>query len=62
MLAKDKFGNIIYPSKFQRLKENGKIILSNGYFESKNKPNLFYKKIPQGQFYADMRGTEEVPI
>ena len=62
MKAIDKFGNVIYPSKFSKLKENGKILLANGYFESKSKPNLFCKRIPQGWFYADMRGTEEVPI
>lgn len=62
MKAIDKFGNAIYPKKFSKLKENGKFLVANGYFESKNKPNLFCKRIPQGWFYADMRGTEEVPI
>lgn len=62
MIAKDKFGNVIYSSKFSKLKENEKVLLANGYFESTNKLNLFYKKNPQGWFYADMRGTEEVPI
>ena len=62
MITKDKFGNEISLSKFEKLLENGKILLANGYFESKYKPNLFYKKISQGWFYGDMRGTEEVPM
>jgi len=33
-----------------------------GYSESRTKPNLFYKVLRQGCLYADMRGTEEVPI
>jgi hypothetical protein len=62
MKAEDKFGNPIFPSTFSKLVQNGKILLSSGYSESRNKPNLFYKRIPQGCLYADMRGTEEVPI
>jgi hypothetical protein len=62
MMPIDKFGNIIFPSKFRKLKEYEKVLLAMGYHESKNKPNLFSKKSSQGCFFADMRGTEEVPI
>lgn len=62
MEPKDKFGNIIYPSKFSILLKNGEVLSQHGYLESHTKPNLFYKQLPQGWLYADMRGTKEVPI
>lgn len=62
MIAEDKFGNPIYPSRFSKLKENEKVLLANGYIESKSKPNLFYKKMLEGMLFADMRGTEQVHI
>lgn len=62
MIPKDKFGNRIFYYKYKRLQENGRKLLNKGYIESKNKPNLFYRRIMNGWFYADMRGTEEVPI
>lgn len=62
MIPIDKFGNKIYPSKFMKLKENEKVLLSLGYKESQDKPNLFYKIQSEFRFFADMRGTEEVPI
>jgi hypothetical protein len=62
MINKDKFGNPIYESKFKILLKYSKILISKGYSESTKKPNLFYKKLPEGLFFADMRGTEEVPI
>lgn len=62
MIPKDKFGKPIYSAVFSILKKNEKILLLNGYIESNNKPNLFYKKLICGYFYTDMRGTEEVPI
>ena len=40
----------------------GRILTNKGYKESKKKPNLFYKIIPEGQLFANMQGTEEVPI
>lgn len=33
-----------------------------GYKESYRKPNLFYKLVELGHFYADMRGTDVIPI
>lgn len=62
MEPKDKFGNVIYPSKFSILLKNGEILSSSGYSESHIKPNLFHKELPQGWLYADMRGTKEIPI
>lgn len=62
MINQDKFGNTIYSLKFQTLQGYGNILLSQGYSESLKKPNLFYKKLPEGLFFADMRGTEEIPI
>lgn len=62
MLNQDKFGNEIYSSTFKIMLENGNLLLKEGYKESRRKPNLFYKTIPGGLFFMDMRGTEEVPI
>jgi hypothetical protein len=62
MIPQDKFNNSIYPSKFRILQKQGELLMKIGYKESKNKPNLFYKSAPKGVFFADMRGTEEVPI
>jgi hypothetical protein len=62
MINKDKFGNPIYKQIFDRLLIKGQILSLNGYRESYNSPNLFVKKIPEGAFFADMIGTELVPI
>ena len=62
MINRDKFGHTIYPSRFRLLKANEKVLLITGYLESRTKPNLLYKVIPEGCLFADMRGTEEVPI
>ncbi|MFH1821496.1 MAG: hypothetical protein ABH852_03530 [Methanobacteriota archaeon] len=40
----------------------GRILNKLGYSESHQKPNLFFRKTDDGVFFADMRGTEEVPI
>lgn len=62
MIHKDKFGNEIYPRVFEKMRANERVLLKEGYIESRNSPNLFYRKIPEGMLFADMRGTEEVPI
>jgi hypothetical protein len=62
MINKDKFGNTIYEKVYQRLLIKGQILKLNGYVESSNKPNLFFKKMPEGVLFADMRGTAEVSI
>ncbi len=62
MIANDKFGRNIFQKPFSEMLNFGNILQNNGYLESRNKPNLFYKKFDEGLFFADMRGTEEVPI
>lgn len=62
MIPKDKFGNPIHDRIFRILKRQGDILISLGYKESKKKPNLFFIKTGDGIFFADMRGTEEIPI
>lgn len=62
MIPEDKFGSPIFPSKFKYLQKQASILLNSGYFESRRKPNLFCRKFKEGWFFADMRGTEEVPI
>lgn len=48
---------------FEVLLRIGKRLTKLGYRESSKKANLFYRKTPDGDvFFADMRGTEEVPI
>ncbi len=58
----DKFGRKINSKSFEEMWNFGQLLLNNGYLESKNKPNLFYRKFSEGIFFADMRGTKEVPI
>jgi len=64
MISKDKFGNPIYPHIFKQLQRNAGILMNLGFYESKAKPNLFLvENKSQGfVFFADMRGTDEVPI
>jgi len=62
MIPEDKFGNTIYPRLFNKIKSYGDSLVNLGFVESKRKPNLFFKKNEYGIFFADMRGTEEVPI
>ena len=58
----DKFGRKIYSKTFRILLFYGKLLEEAGYRESKKKPNLFYRKTEDVIFFADMRGTDEVPI
>jgi len=58
----DKFGNVLYESVYNEILKNGQILIQNGFIESINKPNLFYKKIKDIMIFADLRGTEEVKI
>jgi hypothetical protein len=62
MIPRDKFNHPICPSKFRILQKQGELLMKIGYKESKNKLNLFYKSTLEGVFFADMRGTKEVPI
>ena len=59
----DKFGRRIFSNNvWSQLRSIGKKLAELGYIESVNKPNLFYIKMDFGFFFADMRGTEIIPI
>lgn len=69
----DKNGNPIYSSTYGKMLAYSRVLKAHGYTESQRKPNLFYKHNGKAYFYnnsqwttptffADMRGTEEVPI
>ncbi|MEZ5359651.1 MAG: hypothetical protein R3F48_12600 [Candidatus Zixiibacteriota bacterium] len=62
MIQFDKFGHKIYNKAYRILEKNGNILLNLGYRESSKNPNLFYLNTRLVRFFADMRGTEEVPI
>lgn len=62
MIRQDKFGNPIYNHVYAKLCVIGMRLEKLGYDESTKKPNLFYKKLDGVVFFADMRGTMEVPI
>jgi len=64
MIPEDKFGNPIYPHIFKKLQNNAGILKKLGFHESKSKPNLFYKKNKNQVLisFADMRGTDIIPI
>lgn len=60
----DKFGRPIYSNEvWRRMLHQGRILTKLGYSESNRKPNLFYRTVDNETiFFADMRGTEIVPI
>lgn len=59
----DKFGREIYADTYNKMLHFGSILLRSNYKESRNKANLFFKKSGQNViFFADMRGTEIVPL
>jgi len=75
--ALDKFGHEIYPPAYDKMLAYSRVLKAHGYIESLRKPNLFYKHNGEVNFYnsvdgkreytvvtffADMRGTKEVPI
>ena len=62
MIPQDKFGRQIYPKLFKVLQESGRLLEGAGYTESTRKANLFFRKIKKAVFFADLRGTEDVPI
>jgi len=57
-----KDGRPIYPSVFRKLVAIGEKLEEFGWKESRNKPNLFYKEFDDVFVFADMRGTDIVPI
>ncbi|MFX1470849.1 MAG: hypothetical protein ACFFB8_19590 [Promethearchaeota archaeon] len=63
MIRQNKDGRPIYSDKkWQKLQETGEILEKLGYYEGINKPNLFFKQIDGGIVFADLRGTEIIPI
>ena len=62
MKPEDKFGNQIFPKVFGRLQKYGVALEESGWKESSRKPNLLFKKFRDVVVFADMRGTEIVPI
>jgi hypothetical protein len=70
----DKFGHPIYPKIYSQLVGYSRVLKYHGYIESAKKPNLFFKHMGEAYFFnnkeqwttptffADMRGTSEVPI
>ncbi|MBI5001516.1 MAG: hypothetical protein HZB92_08360 [Euryarchaeota archaeon] len=62
MEQQDKFGRPIHDDVFRKLVHYGWALENCGYVEHEAKPNLFSLKERGVAFYADMRGTKEVPI
>lgn len=62
MIPIDKFGRKIYSKAFKQIEAIGKQLLLYGYTESRSKPNLFFCRYNIVVFYADLRGTEVIPI
>ena len=62
MIQQDKFGKHIPNSTFRIVKDIAERLERIGYIEMKNNPNLFCYKSGDVTFYADFRGTNEVPI
>jgi len=58
----DKFGHKIYGRTLEVLFRHGEALLKAGYRESSKSPNLFFLKSSEAMYFADMRGTKEVPI
>lgn len=62
MIPIDGFGRSICGKVFPQLKKHGIVLENSGYQESREKPNLFYRKVPScGMFFSDMRRTEKIP-
>lgn len=55
-------GRPIYSRIFGVLQKYGEKMVALHWSESYNKPNLFYKSFNEIMVFADMRGTEIVPI
>ncbi len=62
MDSHDKFNREIPAPVYQKLLAIGKNLERRGFKESSKKPNLFYRNSGDGVVFADMRGTEDVPI
>lgn len=62
MKPEDKFGHPICPATYTKMRKFAEKLIQFSYIEASQKQNLFYKKAKGVVFFADMRGTEEVPI
>ena len=63
MKREDKFGRRIFSDNiWNEMLATGQKLTKIGYRESRKKPNLFFTKTEQSVFFADLRGTEIVPI
>ena len=63
MIRQNKDGRPIFSeTTWRKLVDTGKKLEALGYVESSHKQNLFSMRVDRGYVYADLRGTEEVPI
>jgi len=63
MIRQNKDGRPIFSeTTWRKLLETGKKLEALGYVELSHKQNLFSRKVDHGYIYADLRGTEIVPI
>ncbi|MDA8346786.1 MAG: hypothetical protein M0Z66_15170 [Thermaerobacter sp.] len=62
MIAKDSSGRELYPHVFRKIQRIGRQLEELGYREARSKPNLFVCRNQTVTFFADLRGTDDVPI
>ena len=62
MKAEDKFGRAINSNLYIQMVAIGDKLLELNWRESYTKPNLFLNQFDEVMVFADMRGTEEVPL
>jgi hypothetical protein len=63
MIRQNKDGCPIFSeTTWRKLFDTGKKLEALGYVELIHKQNLFSRKVDHGYIYADLRGTEIVPI
>jgi len=63
MIRQNKDGRPIFSeTTWRRLLDQGKKLESLGYVELSHKQNLFSRRIDHGFIYADLRGTDILPI
>lgn len=63
MIRQNKDGRPIFSeTTWRKLLATGKKLEALGYVELSHKQNLFSRKVDPGYIYADLRGTEIMPI
>lgn len=62
MKSVDKFGNKIYEKTWRIIRNQGEQLFMEGWKESRRNPNLFYKSFESYRVFADMRGSDVIPI